>query len=132
MDNFPLAPGHEIAGLVQAVGNEVTKFKAGDKVAVGCFVESCGDCTECGKGLQNYCRQQVQTYGTPWNAERYGHEVSKEHTLKMQMQQWFFIHRVDLMDAVRLHGHGFSRSNDNLSLVDQHVLASSSLFIHQV
>jgi len=52
---FPMVPGHEIAGIVTAVGRAVTKFKVGDKVGVGCFVDSCRKCEQCEKGLENYC-----------------------------------------------------------------------------
>jgi uncharacterized zinc-type alcohol dehydrogenase-like protein len=52
---FPMVPGHEIAGVVTAVGDKVTKFKVGDKVGVGCFVDSCRTCTECIAGDDNYC-----------------------------------------------------------------------------
>jgi uncharacterized zinc-type alcohol dehydrogenase-like protein len=41
---FPMVPGHEIAGTVRAVGASVTKYKVGDHVGVGCFVDSCLDC----------------------------------------------------------------------------------------
>src|SRR5580765_3742808 len=41
---FPMVPGHEIAGTVSKVGTLVKKFKVGDKVGVGCLVDSCGDC----------------------------------------------------------------------------------------
>ena len=44
---FPMVPGHEIAGVVTAVGSKVTKHKIGDKVGVGCFVDSCRTCAEC-------------------------------------------------------------------------------------
>ena len=40
---FPMVPGHEIAGVIVAVGSEVTKFKVGDHAGIGCFVDSCGD-----------------------------------------------------------------------------------------
>src|SRR6187402_3176000 len=43
---FPMVPGHEIAGIVTSVGSGVTKFKVGDKVGVGCFVDSCRQCAE--------------------------------------------------------------------------------------
>jgi uncharacterized zinc-type alcohol dehydrogenase-like protein len=60
---FPMVPGHEIAGVVKAVGKGVTKFKAGDKVGVGCFVDSCRDCQQCSEGLEQYCGQGlVLTY----------------------------------------------------------------------
>ncbi len=52
---FPMVPGHEIAGVVTAVGSAVTKYKVGDQVGVGCFVDSCRQCTECTKGEDNYC-----------------------------------------------------------------------------
>ncbi|AFL87099.1 Zn-dependent alcohol dehydrogenase [Terriglobus roseus DSM 18391] len=52
---FPMVPGHEIAGIVTSVGSGVTKFKVGDKVGVGCFVDSCRQCAECVKGEDNYC-----------------------------------------------------------------------------
>jgi uncharacterized zinc-type alcohol dehydrogenase-like protein len=52
---FPMVPGHEIAGVVTAVGKAVRKFKPGDHVGVGCFVDSCRKCEECKKGLEQYC-----------------------------------------------------------------------------
>ncbi len=60
---FPMVPGHEIAGVVSAVGKRVTKYKVGDKVGVGCFVDSCRTCAECRQGLEQYCSvQTVWTY----------------------------------------------------------------------
>lgn len=52
---YPLVPGHEIAGVVTAVGAEVTKFKVGDRVGVGCFVDSCRECANCRAGVEQYC-----------------------------------------------------------------------------
>ena len=52
---FPMVPGHEIAGVVESVGTAVTKFKAGDHVGVGCFVDSCGECDSCTRGLEQFC-----------------------------------------------------------------------------
>ena len=48
--HFPLTVGHEIAGIVEAVGSEVTKYKPGDRVGVGCLVNSCGHCEQCEAG----------------------------------------------------------------------------------
>ncbi len=64
---YPLVPGHEVAGVVTAVGSEVTKHKVGDKVGVGCFVDSCRSCVNCEAGLEQYCTNGglVLTYGTP-------------------------------------------------------------------
>ena len=52
---FPMVPGHEIAGIVSQVGASVTKFKVGDRIGVGVFVDSCRKCSSCLKGLQQYC-----------------------------------------------------------------------------
>jgi uncharacterized zinc-type alcohol dehydrogenase-like protein len=52
---FPMVPGHEIAGIVSQVGASVTKFKVGDRIGVGVFVDSCRKCSSCIKGLQQYC-----------------------------------------------------------------------------
>jgi uncharacterized zinc-type alcohol dehydrogenase-like protein len=52
---YPMVPGHEIVGRVVDVGTEVTKFKTGDRVGVGCMVESCRQCKSCGKGWEQYC-----------------------------------------------------------------------------
>jgi uncharacterized zinc-type alcohol dehydrogenase-like protein len=62
---YPIVPGHEIAGVVSAVGSEVTKFKPGDHAGVGCMVESCRKCPQCVAGLQQYCSGggMVGTYG---------------------------------------------------------------------
>ena len=60
---FPMVPGHEIVGDVTAVGSAVTKFKVGDRVGVGTFVDSCGECAPCKAGQENFCRTgNVQTY----------------------------------------------------------------------
>ena len=52
---FPMVPGHEIAGVVAAVGPKVTKYKVGDHVGVGCFVDSCRNCVSCEHDLEQYC-----------------------------------------------------------------------------
>ncbi|MFI0843842.1 NAD(P)-dependent alcohol dehydrogenase [Mesorhizobium sp. IMUNJ 23232] len=60
---YPIVPGHEIVGRVTAVGKDVTRYKAGDAVAVGCIVDSCGRCDQCLKREEQLCREVVtQTY----------------------------------------------------------------------
>src|SRR3954469_16849246 len=60
---YPLVPGHEIAGIVAEVGSEVTKHAVGDRVGVGCLVDSCRTCDNCKKGLEQYCLNgSVGTY----------------------------------------------------------------------
>ena len=54
---FPMVPGHEITGIVSQVGAKVTRYKVGDRVAVGNFVDSCRNCGPCRKGLEQYCTQ---------------------------------------------------------------------------
>ena len=52
---FPMVPGHEIVGKVTRIGSEVSKFKVGDAVGVGCFVDSCRTCENCKDGQEQYC-----------------------------------------------------------------------------
>ncbi|MEU6401563.1 NAD(P)-dependent alcohol dehydrogenase [Streptomyces sp. NPDC046985] len=60
---FPMVPGHEIAGVVSEVGPGVTKYAVGDRVGVGCMVDSCRECDNCKAGLEQYCVQgSVWTY----------------------------------------------------------------------
>ncbi|RDI97121.1 NAD(P)-dependent alcohol dehydrogenase [Dyella solisilvae] len=54
---YPIVPGHEIVGRVSAVGREVSKFKVGDTVGVGCLVDSCQHCASCNAGLEQYCEE---------------------------------------------------------------------------
>lgn len=52
---FPMIPGHEIAGIVSQVGTNVSHYKVGERVGVGCFVDSCRKCSSCDDGLEQYC-----------------------------------------------------------------------------
>lgn len=68
---YPLVPGHEIAGIVAEVGSDVTNHTVGDRVGVGCMVDSCGNCENCKKGLEQYCLDgntltyaDINKYGT--------------------------------------------------------------------
>ena len=54
---FPMVPGHEIVGTVAKVGPAVTRWKVGDRVGVGCFVDSCRECEPCKSGEEQYCHQ---------------------------------------------------------------------------
>ncbi len=68
---YPVVPGHEMVGVVTRVGSSVTRFKTGDLVGVGCFVDSCRTCGACKEGLEQYC----ETQGIIWsynNTERDG------------------------------------------------------------
>jgi alcohol dehydrogenase (NADP+) len=60
---YPMVPGHEVVGRVTQVGSKVRKFKVGDLVGVGCFVDSCRTCSSCKEGLEQYCETHtVFTY----------------------------------------------------------------------
>jgi uncharacterized zinc-type alcohol dehydrogenase-like protein len=83
---YPVVPGHEIAGVVTEVGSAVTKYKVGDRVGVGCFVDSCRECSSCRAGLEQYCKVgMIGTYnavgrdGTPTYGGYSGAIVVDEH-----------------------------------------------------
>ncbi|HTH39670.1 MAG TPA: NAD(P)-dependent alcohol dehydrogenase [Rhodocyclaceae bacterium] len=59
---YPMVPGHEIIGRVSKIGSQVSKFKLGDLVGVGCMVDSCQHCEACEEGLEQYCDGMVGTY----------------------------------------------------------------------
>jgi uncharacterized zinc-type alcohol dehydrogenase-like protein len=72
---FPMVPGHEIAGIVSAIGSAVTKFKVGDRIGVGVFIDSCRECSSCKAGLEQYCTQGMT--GTYNGYERDGKTVAQ-------------------------------------------------------
>ncbi|HET7458471.1 MAG TPA: NAD(P)-dependent alcohol dehydrogenase [Gemmatimonadaceae bacterium] len=82
---FPMVPGHEIAGVVAAVGAKVTKHRVGDRVGVGCLVNSDRSCPSCQHDLEQFCPNSVPTYngrdrdGTPTMGGYSDHVVVDEH-----------------------------------------------------
>jgi alcohol dehydrogenase (NADP+) len=73
--SYPLVPGHEIVGKVIDVGPDVKKYKVGDKVAVGCMVDSCQECDQCQNHEEQYCRNGMTlTYGSP---DRISREITQ-------------------------------------------------------
>lgn len=71
---YPQVPGHEIVGVVAAVGRNVTKFRVGDRAGVGCMVDSCMECPSCTHGEEQFCEkgQTLFTYGNPSKREPSG------------------------------------------------------------
>ena len=72
---FPMVPGHEIAGVVSEIGSAVTKFKVGDRIGVGVFIDSCRNCSSCKAGLEQYCLEGMT--GTYNGYERDGKTVAQ-------------------------------------------------------
>ena len=94
---YPVVPGHEIVGKVIAVGSDVTKFKVGDAVGVGCIVDSCKHCSSCDEGLEQYCENGMTgTYGSI-------DKISGGHTLggyseKIVVKEDFVLRMPDNLD----------------------------------
>jgi uncharacterized zinc-type alcohol dehydrogenase-like protein len=93
---YPVIPGHEIVGRVTSVGSEVQGFKAGDLAAVGCLVDSCGNCPECNDGLEQYCDQGVYTYNSP--DKHTGKMTYGGYSNQIVVQEHFVLHISDKLD----------------------------------
>ena len=69
-ETYPLVPGHEFTGIVAEVGSAVTRYAVGDRVGVGCMVDSCGECENCLAGEEQYCLPGITlTYAS---VDKYG------------------------------------------------------------
>jgi uncharacterized zinc-type alcohol dehydrogenase-like protein len=87
--NYPLVPGHEIAGIVAGVGSEVTKFAIGDRVGVGCMVDSCGECDNCREGEEQYClKGNTLTYA---DVDRYGQRTQGGYSTHIVVNEDFVL-----------------------------------------
>ncbi|KAL5707090.1 cinnamyl-alcohol dehydrogenase [Ranunculus cassubicifolius] len=62
MSNYPMVPGHEVVGEVMEVGSDVTKFKIGDRVGIGCLVGCCKQCDPCKSNIEQYCNKRIWSY----------------------------------------------------------------------
>lgn len=86
---YPVAPGHEIAGVVAEVGPEVTRHAAGDRVGVGCMVDSCRECPPCRSGEEQYCLNgTVFTYGS---VDRDGTHTNGGYTTHIVVNEDFVV-----------------------------------------
>ncbi|GGF90812.1 NAD(P)-dependent alcohol dehydrogenase [Paenibacillus abyssi] len=93
---YPLVPGHEIAGIVTQVGSEVTKYTIGDRVGVGCMVDSCGECASCHKGEEQYCLSgNTGTYGA---IDRYGQYTQGGYSTHIVVTEDFVVRIPDGME----------------------------------
>ncbi|WP_141332331.1 NAD(P)-dependent alcohol dehydrogenase [Myxococcus sp. AB025B] len=98
---FPMVPGHEIIGRVTRVGANVTRFKAGDSVGVGCMVDSCRVCTSCKDGLEQYCEKGGPTF-TYNSRERQGQQPTfGGYSSALVVDQSFVLRVPDSLDPAR-------------------------------
>ena len=108
--DVPVIPGHEIVGIVTAIGDEVTRHRVGDTVAVGCMVDSCMECDQCLEGWEVFCRKGcVQTYNSK---DYHDGTVSKGgYTDHIVVRDHFVCKVPDGMDAARsrlaVRGHHY-------------------------
>ncbi|MCG7375472.1 NAD(P)-dependent alcohol dehydrogenase [Paenibacillus sp. ACRSA] len=87
--NYPLVPGHEIAGVVTDVGTGVSKYKVGDRVGVGCMVDSCGECDNCRKGEEQYClKGNIPTYA---GVDKYGEPTQGGYSTHIVVTEDFVV-----------------------------------------
>ncbi len=97
---YPLVPGHEIIGRVTAVGEDVTKYTAGDNVAVGCLVDSCGKCSPCENDLEPYCAEgMTMTYNSP--DRQTGENTLGGYSNKIVVKEKFVLSVPDGLDLQR-------------------------------
>ncbi|MFA7553880.1 MAG: NAD(P)-dependent alcohol dehydrogenase [Spongiibacteraceae bacterium] len=96
---YPLVPGHEIIGRVVRVGTEVSRYSAGDLVAVGCLVDSCRSCSSCEEDLEQYCDGGlVGTYGS--NDQRHGGAMTYGgYSERIVVEQRFVLKVPENLDA---------------------------------
>lgn len=86
---YPLVPGHEIAGIVSQIGSGVTKYAVGDRVGVGCMVDSCGECSSCRQGEEQYCLEgNTGTYGA---TDRHGHYTQGGYSTHIVVTEDFVV-----------------------------------------
>ena len=93
---FPVVPGHEIVGKVVEVGSDVSRHAVGDRVGVGCFVNSCRECPACLRGDEQYCRVAgVPTYA---GTDRDGSTTQGGYSTHVVVDEHFALSVPDGMD----------------------------------
>lgn len=101
---YPCVPGHEIVGIVTRVGSKVTDFKPGDRVGVGCMVNSCGKCDACKRGFENSCFEEtVWTYSSKDPVD--GTDTKGGYSTIMVAPEHFVLHipeELDMAEAAPL------------------------------
>jgi uncharacterized zinc-type alcohol dehydrogenase-like protein len=94
---YPMVPGHEIIGEVLAIGEEVTRFKVGDRVGVGVMIDSCCSCRNCNREMEQYCVEGMTgTYNT---LERDGSTIAQGgYSTQIVVKERFVLHVSEKLD----------------------------------
>lgn len=98
---YPCVPGHEIIGRVAEVGPEVTKFKVGDTVGVGCMIDSCGECKSCKSGDEEFCLGPVgmtMTYNGYWKPDGSGYNTFGGYSTHIVAHEHFVLNIPEKLD----------------------------------
>ena len=97
---YPVVPGHEIIGRVMATGDEVSKFRVGEIVGVGCMVDSCQHCAACEEGLEQYCENgNTMTYG---GIDKFlGGHTFGGYSEKVVVDEKFVLHIPETLDIAK-------------------------------
>ena len=94
---YPMVPGHEIIGIVKAVGTEVSGFHVGERVGIGCMVDSCRQCASCTAGEEQYCNQPGPVY--TYNAkDKEGNLTFGGYSNQIVSDEAFLLHVPDALD----------------------------------
>lgn len=94
---YPVVPGHEIIGRVTAVGANVTRFQVGQRVGVGCMVDSCQHCSACAQGLEQYCENGMT--GTYNDVDRQdGTSTQGGYSERIVVSDQFVVHVPENLD----------------------------------
>lgn len=97
---YPIVPGHEIIGRVTAVGEKVQGFRVGQRVGVGCMVDSCRKCEACREGLEQYCLEgSTLTYN---GVDRYDQSITfGGYSQRIVVSDRFVVNIPDALDPAR-------------------------------
>ncbi|MDR2619963.1 MAG: NAD(P)-dependent alcohol dehydrogenase [Propionibacteriaceae bacterium] len=93
--HYPLVPGHELAGIVTQVGENVTGFQVGDHVGVGCFVDSCRECESCLAGKEQFCTGAGRTIWTYNTLDHYGKYTDGGYSTAITVDEKYLLHIPD-------------------------------------
>lgn len=99
--SYPIVPGHEIVGHVAAVGEGVTRYRVGDRVGVGCMVDSCLECDHCDQGLEQYCLNGGMTGTYNGKDRRDGSTTFGGYSDKIVVREEFVLRMPDALDMAQ-------------------------------